>query len=329
MTSREIVRRTLEFDHPERVARSFKPSDMISGGPQVPNPAGEWIRINDREWQRTDEWGNVWRRIDDTSKGEIFKGAVDDLDKADSFPVPDFNNPEYYAEAKKRFDREPDKWHIGGIHGFTFSVARKLRRMDQYLMDIILEKERIGRLNDRVDEQIHFQIDQIAKAGADCIMVAEDWGTQDRTLISPEMWRDEFKPRLKRICDHTHRTGMKVFMHSCGKITAIVRDLIECGVDLLQFDQPRLHGIDILAAFQQEAKITFWCPVDIQTTLQTTDEGLIRREARELLYKLWRDGRGGFIAGYYGDNASIGLDPSVQEWASDEFLKCGKAATAA
>jgi hypothetical protein len=102
----------------------------------------------------------------------------------------------------------------------------------------------------------------------------------------------------------------------------IIPDLIETGVDLLQFDQPQIHGIERLASFQDQAKITYWCPVDIQMTLQTKSETAIREEARCLVSYLWRS-RGGFIAGFYNDEASIGLDPSWQAIARDEFLKIG------
>ena len=80
--------------------------------------------------------------------------------------------------------------------------------------------------------------------------------------------------------------------------------------------------IDDLAEHQKNARITFWCPVDIQKTLQTRNEEIIRGKAREMLDKLWK-GRGGFIAGYYNDNRSIGLDPKWQKCASDEFIKHG------
>ena len=39
---------------------------------------------------------------------------------------------------------------------------------------------------------------------------------------------------------------------------------------------------------KKDAKITFWCPVDIQKTLQTKDEEKIRSEAREMIDKLWK-----------------------------------------
>ena len=58
-----------------------------------------------------------------------------------------------------------------------------------------------------------------------------------------------FKPGYIRLCRVAHEYGLKVFMHSCGKITAIIPDLIDAGIDVLQFDQPRLHGIDTLARF--------------------------------------------------------------------------------
>jgi hypothetical protein len=48
----------------------------------------EWRKINDREWRRTDEWGNVWGRVDETSKGEVVQGAVEDLNDVERFPLP-------------------------------------------------------------------------------------------------------------------------------------------------------------------------------------------------------------------------------------------------
>lgn len=324
MTSREVVRKTLAFEYPTRVAHSFEPSDLIVVWPEMPNPEGEWRKINDREWRRKDEWGNLWGRIDETSKGEVVQGALENLDCVDTFPLPDFSNSASYTKANESFAAHPDKWHVGHIHGFTFSVARKLRRLDRYLMDLLLAPDQICVLHDRVDEQIKFQMRGMKEVGADSVMIAEDWGTQTRTLISPDLWRAEFKPRFVMLCNYAHSLGLKVFMHSCGQIGAIVPDLIEAGIDLFQFDQPRLHGLDTLQVWQDQGQVTFWCPVDIQVTLQTKDESLIRQDAGEMIAKLWQ-GRGGFIAGFYEDNVSIGLEPVWQEIACHEFLKKGRA----
>lgn len=325
MTSREIVIQTLEYQNPARVAMSFpKPytHDFIHGHINIPNPKGEWKKVDAQRWERTDEWGNLWSRIDPTSKGEVTKGALASLDQLDSLEMPDLGNPVFYEAAKLRFENDKSEhYRIGGLYGFTFNIARKIRKLDQYFMDLAGDRERLRILHDRIDNLLMQAIENHAKIGADAVMFGEDWGTQLGLLINPDMWREEFKPRFFRLCDTAKSFGLKVFMHSCGKVTDIIPDLIECGINLLQFDQPRLHGLDKLAEFT--GKVTYWCPVDIQTTLQSKDRRLIEADVREMLQKLWRGG--GFVAGYYGDNPSIGLEPEWQDYACQAFIKYGKA----
>jgi len=325
MTSRDIVRRTIDYAAPERVARSFQDSDICGAGCAVTTKATEWKAVGGGRWERTDEWGNSWARLDPTSKGEVVRGVLEDLSAMDAYEFPDYSRPEDYACVSRQRVDSPDKWLNGSIPGFAFNIARKMRKLDQYLMDLILEADRMHELHDRIDELVEDMIRNYAASGVDGVMFWEDWGTQNQTLISPDMWRQEFFPRFVNLCRIAHSLGIKVFMHSCGKIEAIVPGLIEAGIDVLQFDQPDLHGIDILAAHQKRGRITFWCPVDIQKTLQQRNEGVIRAKAKEMLDKLWR-GQGGFIAGYYSDNASIGLDPKWQDYASDEFRSSGMAA---
>jgi len=325
MTSREIVRRTLDYSGPERVARSFGDSDFQWANCDVKTRASDWQEIGGGRWERIDEWGNLWARLDSTSKGEVVRGVLDNLGSMESYEFPDYSRMADYAPVSARRAAAPDTWLIGGMPGFAFNIARKMRKLDQYLMDLVLEADRVHALHDRIDHMLETMIRNYAAAGVDSIMFPEDWGTQNQTLISPAMWREEFFPRFANLCGIAHTLGIEVFMHSCGKIEAILPGLMEAGVDVLQFDQPNLHGIDTLAAHQERGQITFWCPVDIQKTLQQRDEGIIRAKAGEMLTKLWR-GRGGFIAGYYGDNDSIGLDPKWQGYACDEFMRTGIAA---
>ncbi|MDP6037104.1 MAG: uroporphyrinogen decarboxylase family protein [Candidatus Latescibacteria bacterium] len=322
MTSHEIVYRTLEFSEPERVAQSFKVSDFASVRPNVRSYATGWQDVGGGRWERIDEWGNKWGRVDATSKGEVVQGVLDNFADLSKYVFPDYSRVENYAVVREKRAAHPDQWLIGSLPGFTFNIARKMRKLEQYLMDLLIEHDTICQLHDQIDAVLLDMIRNYAEAGVDGVMFPEDWGTQTQLLINPNLWHEEFFPRFQNLCDTAHACNLRVFMHSCGEISAIVPGLIDAGIDVLQFDQPDLHGMDTLAAYQENAKITFWCPVDIQTTLQTQNEGLIREKAREMLDKLW-NGRGGFIAGYYGDNASIGLDPKWQEFACDEFVKRG------
>ena len=283
MTPKEIVRRTVDYTDPERVARSFQDSDICGAGCSATTHATDWQEVGGGRWERTDEWGNTWARIDATSKGEVVKGVLEDISAMDSYEFPNYSKAEDYASARRRRAELPDKWLNGDIPGFAFNIARKMRKLDQYLMDLVLEADRMHELHDEIDVLVEDMIRNYAAAGVDGVMFCEDWGTQNQTLISPEMWRHEFFPRFRKLCGIAHDLGIKVFMHSCGKIEKIVPGLMEAGIDVLQFDQPDLHGIDILASHQQQGKITFWCPVDIQKTLQQRDESVIRDKAKEML----------------------------------------------
>ncbi len=325
MNSREIVTRAIEFRNPKRIPATFPPPywhDLFGASVDYPeDERSHWRKVSAARWERVDEWGNTWARLDDTSKGEVVKGALQSLDDVESFPLPDLGNPAYYERARLAFAKDAgDRFRVGGLPGFAFNIARKLRKLEQYLIDLALDPERITILNRRVDDLLEQMILQYARIGTDAVMLTEDWGTQKGLMINPEMWRQMFKPGFARLCKVAHDKGLKVFMHSCGKMTAIIPDLIEAGIDVLQFDQPRIHGLDTLA--QWSGQVTFWCPVDIQTTLQTKDPALIEADAQEMIAKLGNKG-GGFIAGYYSDNASIGLDPKIQDIACRAFMKYG------
>jgi hypothetical protein len=113
--------------------------------------------------------------------------------------------------------------------------------------DLVLEQERVAQLNEMVMKELIGLIDNFAAVGSDAVMFHEDWGTQDRLLISPKLWREVFKPSFKVLCDRAHAKNMHVIMHSCGYIYEILEDLIEVGIDVFQFDQPTLMGIDRLS----------------------------------------------------------------------------------
>ncbi len=325
MDSREIVRRTLDYSRPERVARSFGDSDLVEVTYTVATPETDWEQLGERRWERIDEWGNRWARLDPTSKGEVAQGVLNDLPRFEDVAFPDFSNPEDYDNVRTTRQQHPGKYLLGNLPGFTFNIARKLRRMDQYFLDLLCEPDTVRALHDRIDLLLEDMIRNYAAAGVDAVMFPEDWGTQRQLLIDPQLWEREFKPRYDKLCGIAHDGGIRVWMHSCGRIEAIIPGLMDAGIAALQFDQPELYGLDTLARHQQRGKITFWCPVDIQKCLPKRDEAHIRASARQLLDQLWQ-GRGGFIAGFYPDNPSLGLDPQWQAIACEEFARRGLAA---
>lgn len=325
MDSREIVLRTIEYNGPERLAASFPAPywhDLRFVSYEFDEDSqGQWHRVAAGREERVDAWGNTWARVDATSKGEVVRGAVEDWADLENLQLPDLANPTNFVKVREACnDPSNDRFLGGGLPGFPFNIARKMRRLDKFLMDILLESDKVADLLLRIENLLADVIVQYAQTGVEAIFFCEDWGTQLGLMIRPDRWQEVFKPGFVRLCGVAHDHGLKVFMHSCGKMTDIIPDLIEAGIDLLQFDQPRIHGLDVLARFH--GQVTFWCPVDIQRTLQTKDEDTIRAGAMEMIEKLGGP-EGGFIAGYYGDNVSIGLDPHWQDIACRAFMEYG------
>jgi len=324
MDSRTLIKKVINFDAAPRIGYHLPapwPNDIAWGGISPATGFDERRSTDGNSESWFDEWGCQWRRLGGISKGEVFQGAILDWDQLDDYRPPDLGIPSRYDEARRAFAAAPDKYRIGGIPGCAFNISRYIRRLDNFLADCLLEPERVRRLNDLAMRELAKAVRGLAAAGADAVMFPEDWGTQDRLLMAPKLFRELFLPETRRLCDTARAAGVDVWMHSCGKITDIIDDFIGAGIKVLQFDQPTLHGIDLLGE-RFGGRVTFECPVDIQRTLQARDEALIRDEARRLCERLGARG-GGFIACRYIDEVAIGIEPKWQDIACEAFLKFG------
>ncbi len=328
MTSYEIIRRVLEHDHPPRIGFTYsnfdgktRLRDTVGLGP-APKPGFDENRREDgiggELWE--DEWGCTWRRLIDWTKGgEVVEPAITCREDLETYEPPDYDNPARYERGPEIRETYPDHYMLGTITGCCFNRARYLPTFGTYLEWCAGDPELVRDINQMVSDVVMAQVDIYADIGCDGVFFCEDWGTQDRLLVSPAMWDRMFKWTFERLLDRAHGHGMTVWMHSCGCMTDIIPPLVQLGMDLFQFDQPEVHGIDTLAEFAD--RTTFWLPVDIQKILPTGDEELIRAKAREMVAKLGQNG--GFIAKDYGDNASIGVDPLWQHWGYEEFKQVG------
>ena len=116
-----------------------------------------------------------------------------------------------------------------------------MRSMERLLLDFADGSPFAATLLDRITAIREVQARRYAESGADVICMGDDVGTQRGMLMSVRMWRTWLKPRLARvIAAGRSRPGpdVLVFYHSDGDVTAIVDDLIEIGVDILNPVQP-------------------------------------------------------------------------------------------
>ena len=126
----------------------------------------------------------------------------------------------------------------------------------------------------------------------------------------------DFKPGFERLCAVVMSTASR-----CSCTRAAITDITRPH----QRDRRapvRSAELPADALGSISGQVTF-CPVDIQKTLQTGDEAAIAAEARALIDHLGGP-EGGFVAGYYGDNVAIGLDPHWQDVACRTFMEHGR-----
>lgn len=270
-----------------------------------------------KQWE--DEWHNVWKCLPNTTRGEVIEGVIKDWSEIETYQMPRMDLPVRYDKAREVFAANPDYYHLGSLPGFPFAIMRYMRRVEVFLADVLLYSDEVNALQRRVVDLLKRCLDQWATTDCDGVIFAEDWGTQERLLVSPKMWHEMFEWGFREIVSHARERGIDVWMHSCGYIRDIIPSLADMGMKVLQLDQPTLSDLDFLAE-TCHGKTAIWSPVDIQRDLPTGNEAYIRERARELIDKLGSHG-GGFICGNYGDVKSLAVEPEWQTWASDEFAR--------
>jgi uroporphyrinogen decarboxylase len=144
-----------------------------------------------------------------------------------------------------------------------FEWGTFLRRMDNFLMDLIAEPEQVEALLDALMERHLAVLERVCIAVGDVVDIVrfgDDLGTNGGPFMSPKTYRQLFKPRHTVLCDYVHKhSKMKTFLHSCGSIRTLMPDLIEAGYDVINPVQTTCKGMEaegLKADFGRD--ICFW-----------------------------------------------------------------------
>ncbi len=315
MTSYEVVKRAIKFQGPDRLPLRFATLDLNDTHYVRTNAIG----TGDHSRRETyDEWGCLWVRSEVANMGQVRGHPLSDWSAAESYRWPDPDAPWYYEGMEERFAGSEGQYVTTDIFMLLFERMHTLRGMNDVLSELYTDRPRMEYLADRI---VEFDLGVIRNIGRRFpgrihgFTFTDDWGTELATFVSPRMWCDFFQPRYARIFSAAHEQGWDVWMHSCGKVNAIIGPLIEIGLDCINLQQPRALGIEDVGR-QFAGKICFESLCDIQATLPFQGREGIREEAR-LLLQSWGTPQGGFILSDYGDGEAIG----VPLWKKEAMLE--------
>ena len=181
---------------------------------------------------------------------EVVKCPLKDIEtvaEAEAFPFPDSYAEGRMENAKRDIDRfGKDYFVIGDCELTLFEMAWHLTGLETYMLGMAGEEDWIETINDKVEYFTTGIAEQLVKAGVDAVWLGEDLGSQISTLISPEMWRQVFRPRHERIIRKLKaiNPNIIIIMHSDGAVAPLLEDFIEMGIEVYNPVQPNVPGSD-------------------------------------------------------------------------------------
>ena len=197
--------------------------------------------------QYVDEWGVGWLSARyETPYGvghytEPSGHPLADADAVARYRPPDPGRPELYTDAEQLIaGHGAEYWIIGSTVTTIFETAWALRGLEQLLTDFIEDPDLADAILD-IPYRYHLAAaETLVRMGVDMIWLGDDVGHQQGMFISPRHWRRFLKPRMAHIIERLKsiNPGVKVAYHTDGCVYAIIPELIEIGIDVLNPIQP-------------------------------------------------------------------------------------------
>jgi uroporphyrinogen decarboxylase len=272
--------------------RSQFQDDVMGGLDVARNAVERHVQAGVTRWR--DEWGTGWEDDGHGAKTESYP-LIAGYDAPDGYRFPDPYRPGRFDRADEMLEARGSRYTRASVWFTLFERLWMLRGFENMLMDPYLDARRFCSLRDRVVAYNLAVIDQWLERGVHAIYFSDDWGSQRGLLMNPDDWRTFYKPSYRRMFDRVRSGGAHVWMHLCGDVTAILGDLVDVGLNVLNPVQPQAMDVKLLAK-EFGGRVCFNGGVDVQGTLIRGTPDDVRREVHELV-SLFGRFDGGYIGG--------------------------------
>jgi uroporphyrinogen decarboxylase len=213
-------------------------------------------------------------------------------------------------EGAARLRAHTDRAIVGLFGGNLLELGQFMYRNDNFFMLMAAEPARAEAFLDKAVE-VHMENLKrfLANVGdsIDIIAFGDDLGMQTGSQMSPEMYRTLFKPRHRILWNAAKklapagrggdksRPPVRVMLHSCGSIRALLPDLIDAGMDAMNPVQISTTGMEAEGLKRDFGKdIVLWgggC--DTQTVLRSGSPQEVRAHVKKQVQALAPGG--GFV----------------------------------
>jgi uroporphyrinogen decarboxylase len=204
-------------------------------------PLGEETPLDEKRYR--DEWGAALER---NQFGLAFPveaaiKAPEDMERYQP-PSPDRDRDLFLLDmAQARFgNRLAHFFMIDGV----FTRGWEIRGMENLLMDMIEHPELVHQIFRLVLDYNLEVIGFVAEAGADAIIIEDDFASNKSVIMSPTHFKEFIIPYNQQLLDRGHKLGLKVVHHSDGNLWPILDAMLDMGYDGLNPLQPQ-GGMDL------------------------------------------------------------------------------------
>lgn len=219
-----------------------------------------------------DDWGIVYTRSPHGIPVASGHPLPDEKALADyAFPEPDRTHLLLLDLARDRFGGEKALfWLMRG----TFVRSWRLVGMENYMLKLYSEPDFLHTIAEMTTAYNMAQLDLLAEAGLDVLVVEDDIASTHALLISPEHFEEFVSPYNRQIVQKAQELGLKVVRHSDGNLWQIMETLLDTGYDGLNPLEPQADmGLEKVKAYCGD-RICLLGNIDCQELLPngTTDQ---------------------------------------------------------
>lgn len=196
-----------------------------------------------------DNWGIHRRWVEHSSGGYWdycdfpLKEADEDMIANWSMPDPDHYD---YSQIRANCSKYDDYALCLYCFGDLINGNGMLRGMEQTLIDLLTDEPAGLMLADRrfdIQAKVAERVLEAAKGRIDIFWLGEDLGTQDRQMISMDIFRRHIRPRYQKLVDLAKAYGCRTMIHTCGYSSWVYEDFIEMGIEAVDTLQPECYNM--------------------------------------------------------------------------------------
>jgi len=220
-----------------------------------------------------DAWGCVWETSMNGIEGVVTEPPLESWSQWDSWQAPDplltgDRGPVDWDRIRRDMQLRKDRGELcsGGLpHGFFFMRLTYLRGFENMMMDMLTEEPLLWELIDAVHGHNRTVLDQFLAMDVDLVEIAEDLGSQDASIIGPDLFHKYCRPYYERLIQPFRERGCHIALHSDGYIMDLIDDLLMAGVTILN-PQDLCNGIDNIRR-ELKGRVCIRLDIDRQTVV--------------------------------------------------------------